>query len=72
MTITKTFTQMYVAQDCEGRRYAWEDVDLTYEEAINRISPYATAVREVVKAFNLDTFKITTIETRKAKPFTSF
>lgn len=72
MKITKTFTQMYKAQDCEGRRYTWEDVDMTYEEAVNRISPFATAVREVVKEFNSDTFKITIIETRRAKPFTSF
>ena len=45
MTITKNFIQMYIAQDCEGRRYNWEDVNLTYDEAVKKMNPYANAVR---------------------------
>jgi len=67
MKITKTFIQMYVAQDCEGRQYAWEDVNRTYEEAVNRISHYAIAVREVVKTFDPETFTITETETRRTE-----
>lgn len=67
MKITKTFIQMYVAQDCEGRQYAWKDVNRTYDEAVNRINPYAIAVREVVKEFDPETFTITEIEVRRTE-----
>jgi hypothetical protein len=67
MKITKTFIQMYVAQDCEGRQYAWKDVNRTYDEAVNRINPYAIAVREVVKEFDPETFTITETETRRTE-----
>ncbi len=58
---------MYVAQDCEGRQYAWKDVNRTYDEAVNHINPYATAVREVVKEFDPETFTITETETRRTE-----
>ena len=67
MTITKNFIQMNIAQDCEGRRYAWEDVDMTYDEAVNKMNPFAPEVREVVKEFDPETFTITVKVLREAR-----
>lgn len=62
-TITKKFVQRYIAEDCEGRRYAWKDTEKTYEELKARYlenrDTYVDAIREVEKTFNAETFKIT-------------
>jgi hypothetical protein len=65
MTITKNFVEIYVAADCEGRRYEWVGTNETYEEAVVRITTpgkyYMTdGVRIAEKTFNADTFEITT------------
>lgn len=56
--IVKTFVEIYLL-DMEGRRGEWKVTDKTYEEAVNGMNPWVTAVREVEKTFNPDTFTIT-------------
>lgn len=59
--IIKTFVQNYVSHDCEAREYAWEDVNITYEEAkANCNNAWCEGARVVEKTFNPETFKITT------------
>lgn len=59
MTITKTFVQMNVSTDQEGRYWKWINVNKTYEEAVEAINGYADAARIVEKTFNDETFEIT-------------
>lgn len=58
MIINKTFTQIYVSTDMEGRYYKWIDTNKTYEEAVNSIGNFIDRVRLVEKTFDSDTFKI--------------
>jgi hypothetical protein len=57
--ITKTFVQVNSADDCEGRYYSWKDVDIAYEEVIDKLDGFWTGVRVVEKTFNPETFKTT-------------
>lgn len=61
--ITKNFTQKYVAQDCEGRYWKWEDTNEIYEtlekKYLEKRDSYVNAIREVEKTFDPETFKIT-------------
>ena len=63
MTITKTFTQMYVATDCEARHWEWKDTDNTYEALAEELRTewdgWFDAVRIVEKIFDSETFTIT-------------
>lgn len=56
--ITKTFTETYNL-DMEGRRGEWNTTTKTYEEAVKDFNGWMTAVREVEKTFNPETFEIT-------------
>lgn len=56
---TKTFTETYNL-DMEGRNGEWNTTAKTYEEAVKGFNGWVTAVREVEKTFNPETFEITT------------
>lgn len=58
MNITKTFTETYNL-DMEGRYGKWNTTTKTYEEAVKDFNGWMTAVREVEKTFNPETFEIT-------------
>lgn len=64
MTITKTFTQMHIATDCEGRTWIWKDTDKNYEELAEELrtkwNGWFDGVRIVEKTFDEETFTITT------------
>lgn len=64
MTITKTFVQISVSNDCEARYWAWVDTNKTYEEEVKRLAKewdgWFNGVRLVEKTFNEETFTITT------------
>lgn len=56
--ITKTFIETYNL-DGEGRKGEWNTTTKTYEEAVKGFNGWMTAVREVEKTFNPETFEIT-------------
>lgn len=56
--ITKTFTETYNL-DMEGRHGEWRVTAKTYEEAVKDFDGWMTAVREVEKTFDPETFEIT-------------
>jgi hypothetical protein len=56
--ITKKFTETYNL-DMEGRNGEWNTTEKTYEEAVKGFNGWMTAVREVEKIFNPETFEIT-------------
>ena len=56
--ITKKFTETYNL-DMEGRNGEWNTTEKTYEEAVKGFNGWMTAVREVEKTFNPETFEIT-------------
>ena len=64
MTITKTFTQIHVSHDCEGRYWDWEDTNKNYEELAEELRTkwdgWFDAVAIVEKTFDDETFTITT------------
>ena len=55
--ITKKFTETYNL-DMEGRNGTWNTTEKTYEEAVKAFNGWMTAVREVEKTFNPETFEI--------------
>ena len=55
--IIKKFVETY-AMDCEGRNGEWKVTAKTYEEAVKGLNAWVTAVREVEKTFNPETFEI--------------
>ena len=55
--ITKKFTETYNL-DMEGRNGEWNTTEKTYEEAVKGFNGWMTAVREVEKTFNPETFEI--------------
>ena len=56
--ITKKFIETYNL-DMEGREGKWNTTEKTYEEAVKAFNGWMTAVREVEKTFNPETFEIT-------------
>ena len=56
--ITKKFIETYNL-DMEGRNGEWNTTEKTYEEAVKAFNGWMTAVREVEKTFNPETFEIT-------------
>lgn len=56
--IVKKFVETY-NMDCEGRNGEWKVTAKTYEEAVKGFNGWMTAVREVEKTFNPETFEIT-------------
>ena len=56
--ITKKFIETYNL-DMEGRNGTWNTTEKTYEEAVKAFNGWMTAVREVEKTFNPETFEIT-------------
>ena len=56
--IVKNFVETYNL-DGEGRNGEWKATTKTYEEAIKGFNGWMTAVREVEKTFNPETFEIT-------------
>lgn len=56
--ITKKFIETYNL-DMEGRSGEWTTTTKTYEEAVKGFNGWMTAVREVEKTFDPETFEIT-------------
>lgn len=66
MEIRKIFTQVYEAQDCEGKYWDWVDTKKNYNKVKNNLGGYITGVRMVEKIFNAETFEITIKELKRA------
>ena len=67
--IEKTFTQVYVAHDCEARDWDWENTSENYEvkkEELREWNGWYKAVRIVKKVFDEDTFTITEYPIKEA------
>jgi len=69
MAITKIFTQEHISNDCEARKWDWEDTEETYEslkEELKKWNGWFDGVRVVEKIFNEETFTIETKVIKKA------
>jgi len=64
--ITKTFVQAYIS-DMEGRYYKWINTTKTYEEAVNTIDNWTSAIRVMEKTFDPETFIITEREIKRTE-----